>query len=135
MKVYIGKFPKIGWLKKLLGLNKDKPRPVKIVIDVQDTWNLDRTLAPVLAESLRKFKEHNNGYPDGLTMDIWNQYLDQMIEAFDLIYNGEEITDSLIIETRKGWTSNDYRIAETTRWKRINEGLRLFAKYYSHLWW
>jgi hypothetical protein len=47
----------------------------------------------------------------------WDYVLDEMIYAF------EQVQDDCCIN-----------LAEETEWKRVNNGLRLFGKYYTGLW-
>lgn len=52
MKVYIGRYPK-----------DDKERKISIRIDKWDTWNMDYTLALVIAPMLKQLKETKHGSP------------------------------------------------------------------------
>lgn len=91
--------------------------------DDADTWSLDMTIAKFALPRLKRFKEINDGYPYGLTIEEWNEILNKMIYAlefcadegqFDLVEDAEE---------RKN------------NWKRVEEGLELFGKYFRSLWW
>jgi hypothetical protein len=84
--------------------------------DDSDTWGLDCTLAALIAPRLRRFKELNNGHPCDLTETEWDEHLDAMIRAFDLA--GRDLFER----------TDDERRA-------VKHGLRLFAKWYGHLWW
>jgi hypothetical protein len=84
--------------------------------DDSDTWGLDTTLARLIAPRLRRFKELNNGHPCDLTETEWDEHLDAMIRAFDL-------------------TSKDSLDRTGEEDAAVKRGLRLFARWYRHLWW
>jgi hypothetical protein len=85
-------------------------------------WNLDATLAMCIYSYLCYFKEYCNvGYPGHMTEEQWNKCLDNMITAFRLLIEEDKITDYQAIESKN-------------RNKKINYGLRLFAKYFRNLW-
>lgn len=125
-----------------------RSRTIKIEIDRWDTWNLDHTLALIIAPSLRKLKQEKHGVPCCLTNDdvpealrcpedkmirygknleiilpysekMWEWIMDEMIWTFEYIIADAE-NDSYI------WTQEDQN--------RVNNGLRLFGKYYQNLW-
>jgi len=80
----------------------------------RDTWNLDTTIAEFVYPRLKRFKEVNNGYPGSLTVEEWDNLLDDMIYAFG--------------------TSREIHSADRD-WERVDRGLRAFAEWYFHLWW
>lgn len=111
------------------------PRIEYIKIDDYDTWNTDTTLAMVILPVLKKLREHKCGAPrvddedvpdniksmnaprvesewdvDEFYFKRWDYILDEMIFAF-----GEIVSNDCYDE-------------------RINNGLRLFGKYYRGLW-
>jgi len=59
------------------------------------------------------------GYDEASKYKNWNKILDKMILAFELIIKDEE---NFISKNREKIT------------KRIDEGLRLFGKFFQHLW-
>lgn len=84
-----------------------------------NTWNLDIPIAKFVLPRLRRFKEINNGYPSGMTEEEWDEKIDQMTEAFDLLiktYDGD------VDET----VSTDMK---------IDDGLELFGEHLRNLWW
>jgi hypothetical protein len=130
MKVYLGKFPKCP--------HSGKERKIEIRIDSWDCWNLDYTLALIIAPALKKLKELQHGFPcefseidireDGVNyggngggVEAWNVILDKMINAFEEIINDEDADNS------------SYLYNEEKR-AMVQEGLDLFAKYYFALW-
>lgn len=106
---------------------------VRVRIDDYDIWSMDETLALIILPMLKKLKEHNYGSStvdnedvsedlridgDDLHPKRWDYVLDEMIWAFE----------------RK--VENDYLYDESykERQKRMNNGFRLFGKYYEALW-
>ena len=85
-------------------------------------WNLDETLAMYIYSRLCYFKEYCNiGHPGNMTQKQWNKCLDDMITAFRLLVEEDKITDYKSMQSKN-------------REKKINYGLRLFAKYFRALW-
>lgn len=121
MKVYIGKYTKEG-----------EERKVEVRIDKYDIWSADYTLALIISPTLKKIREAKQGAPWVDDEDVpselrsfngtlegcldsnwflrWDYVLDEMIYAFDAIIN-----------------QSDDEV-------RIDNGLRLFGKYYRGLW-
>ena len=100
------------------------PRPFRILWqriirgwDDSDTWSLDIPIARFVLPRLRRFKELNNGYPPLLTEKTWDETIDKMIVAMELVVKNDE--DVL--------TKHD--------WEVMAEGLRLFGENMAHLWW
>lgn len=55
-----------------------------------------------------------------MTFEKWKEIIDKMIEAFRLQIDLDENINNIDSKNRK---------------KKINYGMRLFIKYYNHLWW
>ena len=126
---------------------------VEVHIDEFDVWNLDATLSHIILPSLKKLKEIKHGspivdpedvpYPLNLGGDLsepnfpqmdlfvteefkdevwdmyekrWNWVMDEMIYAFEFIADSTDV-----------WDINK-------EWRRVENGLRLFGKYYRDLW-
>ena len=87
----------------------------KYGFDDTETWALDFTIAKFIVPRLKKFKEIKNGFPLGMSLEAWDKILDKMILAFEL--------------------KTKTTVLSTTEWKKINAGLKLFAKYFNCLWW
>ena len=139
------------------------PKIDYVKIDYWDIWNMDSTLAPIILPMLKQLKEHKHGsgivdledVPEYLRCDTtedwddqkcfdfyrehevkegdrdiharWNWVLDEMIWAFEQLcdydndkefYHGEKFDV-------KGYEKHH---------NRINNGTRLFGKYYRNLW-
>ena len=83
-----------------------------------ECWNLDTTFAMYIYSHLCYFRDNcNYGYPGNLSEQQWDNILNKMIEGFRLLIT-EEKDD----------------IPSKTREKKIKYGIRLFAKYFSALW-
>lgn len=81
-----------------------------------ETWNLYYSLALEIYPRLCYFREHTLAYPvEADSEEEWGEILDKMIRAFKLI----------LIDDRR----------DDEKFKEIEEGLSLFAKWYLALWW
>ena len=130
MKVNIGKYH-----------NNGAPRTIKVQIDPWDTVSADHTLALVILPVLKQLSEnpHGSGWvdnedvpthtpiPEGQEFERsdewsarWAYVMDEMIFAF------ERIVDDCGVDL----SINDWEQEE----KRIDNGLRLFGKYFRGLW-
>lgn len=86
-----------------------------------ETFNLDATLSMVIYSYLCYFRDNCLvGHPGSMTFEKWKEIIDKMIEAFRLQIDLDE---------------NINNIDSKNRQKKINYGMRLFIKYYNHLWW
>jgi len=141
--------------KFLLWREKKRSRKINIHIDKWDTWSMDTTLAKIVYPMLLQLKATNHGYsncidledvPENLRFidkrndydyygqqslfdyqeecnpeyisieeERWNWVLDEMIYAFSILNDEDKV-----------WVSDDN--------DRVNNGCRLFGKYYRALW-
>lgn len=127
------------------------PRVEYVKIDKYDTWNMDNTLAMIILPMLKQLKANKHGYPSKLTEKKWNYILDEMIWTFEqlntddcndeqfwishgtLDLTGEPDADGIaeIKWTKEAEVDWDGMKAHYTR---INNGTKLFGKYYRNLW-
>ena len=86
---------------------------------IEEVWNTYQALAELIAPRLRTFKAHDKHgcCPDFKGMAEWNQAIQKMIDAFEL----------LIDEDKLGIFTKDEEEA-------IEHGLELFCKYFRYLW-
>ena len=119
-------------LKKPLYIDKKDKRYKKYAKQLKEdgfcnceTWALDSVISEFILPRLKKFKEVNICFPPDLTSEKWDAILDEMIFAFEW-----NMIDDLSEEYRK--LGKEKQIAN---WKRHEEGLKLFAKYFRDLWW
>jgi hypothetical protein len=131
MKVNIGKYHK-----------NDSPRTIKVQIDPWDTVSADYTLALVILPVLKQLKENPHGssfvdnedvpnhtpIPEGQELEMsdewsarWEYVMDEMILAFERIVNDDWSADV----PSENWVKEE---------ERIDNGLRLFGKYFRRLW-
>jgi hypothetical protein len=76
-----------------------KNRKINIKIHDYDTWNLDDTLALIIAPALKKFKENHQGVPDEFSRPGGNDNESQQL-SFDFY---KETYDWAFEEKQKGW--------------------------------
>ena len=129
----------------------------KVKFDYYDTWSLDHTLAQVIYPALIEFKNKKHGSPFVELEDVPENLRPENVEEFMEKYNKEGEIDELFHARwtwaidemiyafhsflvdwedafyENGFTEEDFA-KEQKEWERINNGLRLFAKYYSALW-
>lgn len=105
MKVHVGRYPS----QRLLRKNPEAEQKISVRVDPWDTWNLDATLAHIIAPCLRQLKETKHGAPYVRNEDVpahlhgpepdevgypssendphyferWDWVLDEMIWAFE----------------------------------------------------
>lgn len=105
--------------KELKRCKKNKKRLKKHLkkhgFDPSETWNLDYTFARFILPRLKYFRNNLHGYPSDLSMKKWEKILDKIILSFEIIVNDDLLSDTKNI-------------------KKVQKGLRLFAKYYLNLW-
>jgi hypothetical protein len=87
--------------------------------DDSETWSLDATFAKMIVPKLRRFKEVSIAVPMGLTEKEWDAILDKMIASFEF-HSSELRYDS----------GNCLDL-----WNKHQEGLELFAQYFTYLSW
>ena len=110
------------WLFKDAKSGDDRYKPDEDGFVNAEFWNLDSTFAMYIYSHLCYFKEHCNvGHPVNMTWKQWNKCLDDMITAFRLLVEEDKITDYKSVQSKN-------------REKKINYGLRLFAKHMRSLW-
>ena len=93
-----------------------------------ETWGLDSNISKFILPRLIRFKEVNNGYPPDLTVEKWNEILDQMIFAFHWNINYDGNFDNNEFE-------NLSEEEEKLNWSKFETGMKFFAEYFRHLWW
>lgn len=91
--------------------------------DDSDTWSLDLTIAEFVLPRLKRFKEVNNGYPGNMTAAQWDEILDKMIYAMEMIACDDITYNKADVEEIKDIGN------------RVDEGCRLFGEYFQGLWW
>jgi len=84
---------------------------------IEEVWNTDNTIAQLIVPRLQAFKalDKHGGPPDFSEMREWNNAIQKMIDAFELMKYAGRVN-----------TKEEERTME--------EGLDLFRKYFRHLW-
>ena len=84
---------------------------------IEEVWNTDNTIAQLIVPRLQAFKalDKHGGPPDFKDMREWNNAIQKMIDAFELIKYAGRVN-----------TKEEERTME--------EGLDLFRKYFRSLW-
>ena len=135
-----------------------------------ELWSLDFTLAKVILPKLKAYKDMDrHGYPgqfidtfkEGLKFgysneelqealdkgkiiiggfDLWNEYLDEMIFAFDYIVS-EEGCSKIEKSFYKRWDIENPYVNESYNYElltqyenRCQNGLELFGRFFKNLW-
>ncbi len=142
MLAKIGRYP--GRRSKRYG----QPPKTMVRIDDWDIWSLDHTLSHIIYPSLVKLKEQKHGSPyvddedvpeDMREADVhekWDWVLNEMIWAFkqkaednweEQYYTLNKTASNDVFEKfdREGWANHQ---------KRMDNGFRLFGRYYQGLW-
>ena len=132
------KLEKLWIVKKLEKWSDGRERICKVKVDGYDTWSLDCTLAEIILPCLKQLKEDETGYhtvdETDLPSDLrgphvegekkWNYVLDEMIWSFSQYEDGD-----IPYPTRYG---NDQEYDSYNF--RLQNGFRLFGKYFTSLW-
>jgi hypothetical protein len=137
MKVNIGRFRK-----------NNSPRTVKVQVDPWDTYNVDHTLSLVILPLLKQYNRIPHGcsfvdnedvpehtpIPEGQEFLMssewesrWQYIVNEMINAFERIVDDEWEQD---YHNGGEFDVEGYKAED----KRIDNGLRLFGKYFRGLW-
>ena len=101
--------------------------------DETELWNFDTTLASYIKPRLEVFKELSLGLPATLESNEWSDILDKMILAFDYIANEDERVSEKMSEVENA--ESQYENIRRDMDEKTQEGLKLFAEYFTQLWW
>ena len=135
-----------------------KNRAETVVIDNYDTWNMDVTLAYIIVPMLKRLKEVKQGAPfvynedvsdelrasdedlhihskngetDEHYFDRWDYVMDEMIFAFE---SKLEDWDEQFFSGGHALNGKFNKEGYEKYSDRINNGFKLFGKYYNGLW-
>lgn len=138
MNVVLGKYPE-----------GDEDRLIHVHIDPWDTWSMDETLALIVLPMLIQLKDTKHGSPyiedvdvphlpkQGNTSDGSMQYdMFASDEHDDLVWSQFEkrwnwVLDEMIFAFEN--TNNTYELS-VEECERVQNGFRLFGKYFNGLW-
>jgi hypothetical protein len=117
-------------LKKPLYIKKDDKRYARHLKQLKtngfsdaETWSLDSVISEFILPRLQRFREIDNGIPNGMEAKEWTDILDAMIFAFNWNSNHWELSENLTVDE------------ESCMWKKHEEGMKLFATHFRNLWW
>ena len=140
-----------AWFVKFLNwIDSKKQRKIQVRIDPWDTWSMDHTLALIIHPMLVQLKQMNHGYfssdpedapsigqgdvtdyggNDTRALDRYNWIMDEMIWTFDTLKTDRD--HELFFNEETG----EYNFeGQKEHDERIQNGLRLFGKYFRALW-
>lgn len=141
------------WYHRLLGIEPKERDKSKVRIDPWDAWNVDYTLSRIALSLLKHYREvgAKKAFPVGIEEEdipedidrafedddekkhaAWKAIVDKMIRAHEIVVN-EELIDAFVASRMKEDYLDSMKYNEISQEEK--EGLRLFAKYYRHLWW
>lgn len=117
-------------------------RQMDITVHSYDTWNLDHTLGVIIEAALRKFIAEPHGAPFVYNEDVvQNLHRPEGMEDWvcdEFWYERwEYVLGEMLYAFEYGNQDNSYDTPTDVigaNEKRANEGRRLFAKYFHHLW-
>lgn len=138
-------------------IESKKKRKVKIRIDPYDTWNMDHTLGLIALPMLKQLRAEKHGAPYVDDEDVpeylrstaaepkenewttdsnhykrWDWVMDEMIYAFEM-KNEDEWDLDIYRREPQGWSDEKFAERKVIA-ERIQNGFRLFGKYYQALW-
>jgi len=139
MKIKLGRFP---------SFESGKERKIEIKIDPWDTWNMDHTLSLIIHPMLIQLKETKHGTPfvddEDVPEDIRSTAAPEKINEWDIDDNFDArwtwVLDEMISTfgeiSNSCWESKSVFDIEkyNSYCARIDNGLRLFGKYFRALW-
>lgn len=119
-------------------IRKKKGLPFRKVKD-SELWNLDLTIAKFILPRLIRFKEFENSHPINFkSVEEWNEVVDKMIWSFEFAKGGYEVSTSAnlypVEEYGERFDFKEYKEKQEDAFKRYEEGMKLFAEYFSDLW-
>jgi hypothetical protein len=101
-----------------------------------DTWSFDAYLCGVISGGVKHLRDNLHGAPYQLFDNHaenptwrWEKILDTIIEGFDA---GKALINNDFIEI--GDTLEEWEPKEKELRRKFNRGMRLFKKYFFHLW-
>jgi hypothetical protein len=83
------------------------------VLSDELVWNLDTTLAQILAQGIGRLREMDHGYPGALTEASWHAILEEMVAGFQSYAEARD---------------------HVPDFGRLNKSLDLLREWFPHLW-
>jgi hypothetical protein len=82
-------------------LEKYKKQRDERGFDDTETWHLDKTVALFLLPRLKRYIQVNNGFPCGMTEELYNEKLNYIVKSFEEYYQDENVEVSLELEKER----------------------------------
>ena len=95
---------------------KYKKQRIERGFDDTETYSLFFTIAKFTLPRLKRFKEVTSSHPTDMTFEEWMIILDKITESLEII------------------SKDDFSFSHEKEAK-IKEGIDLFGKYFTYLWW
>ena len=120
MKVHLGPY------------NDNGDREVEVEIHDYDTWSVDSTLALIIEPMLRQLKATTHGGPVVEAQDLPKDFIFE--DSYDNIFSRWDWVLDEMIFTFESINDGDHYMASDQLYARLQNGIRLFTKYYFNLW-
>ena len=85
--------------------------------DDTEWWSLYTTIAEFTLPRLKVFRQNTMSFPATITSEEWDNIIDKMIVAFEIILDEEK-----------------WPVPSGEDMDKVTEGLDLFAKWFTNLW-
>lgn len=136
------------WLDSFINwINSKRKQTIYVKTDPDDTFNMDSTLALIITPMLKQIKQCKWGYvlvdmediPAELqVMEVtdeqrWEYVLDQMIWSFERSQPDSDQVEEYFIFNEEGLVKFNHEGLKVYD-ERMQNGFRLFGKYYKNLW-
>jgi hypothetical protein len=110
-----------------------KNRATRVEIEPHDTWNMDYTLAMIIHPMLVQLKATQQGHPNGLTEQEWDNILNEMIWAFEQKTKHIDPLDACH-DKCSNFGDPVCKACLTETQERMTNAFKLFGQYYENLW-
>ncbi len=101
----------------------------------EDVWSVDGYLSRIIPEMLDELRKNNHGWPgEPMTFEEWNGdggIIDQIAQAFRA---NAKACNMDYMEDGEHYDREKHAPMEAALMKQSKKGLKLFVKYYNHLW-
>ena len=127
---------KVGWI-------KERPQEIKWFWQRGrrgyadcDVWGIDSYLSSWMPEAVKKIRENSISYPaygEASTPEGWNKILIKIEKGF-IAHREEMEADYMYANNGKFLPPSKWKPKRDKLYKEHKEGMKLFAKWYGHLW-
>lgn len=96
----------------------------------RDVWSFDWYIAGVITEAVAHLKKTTHGFPANLTEEKWNEILDEIIYAFKILRDRQD----LFYEACEEYGVDAAIEIDKENRKSVKKGMALFIKNFDGLW-